>query len=82
MDLLGSISLKILISKNYHMQILKIEDYNYSIVYIENNDKSSVYKRFSDGKWMQLNSNRWSIVKNVSELEKVFKQKKDDSLIK
>ena len=64
------------------MQILKIEDYNYSIVYIENNDKSSVYKRFSDGKWMKLNSNRWSIVKDIDELEKVFKQKKDDSLIK
>ena len=64
------------------MQILKIEDYNYSIVYIENNNKSSVYKRFSDGKWMQLNSNHWSIIKNVDELEKAFKQKKDDSLIK
>jgi hypothetical protein len=64
------------------MHILKIEDYNYSIVYIENNNKSSVYKRFDDGKWMQLNSNRWSIIKNVDELEKAFKQKKDDSLIK
>ena len=63
------------------MKILKIEDYNYSIVYIENENESSVYKRFIDGRWMQLNSNRWSIVKNIDELEKAFKQKKDDYLI-
>jgi hypothetical protein len=63
------------------MKILKIEDYNYSIVYVENNDESFVYKRFSDGKWMHLNRNNWSIVKNVDELEKSFKEKKDDSLI-
>jgi len=63
------------------MKILKIEDYNYSIVYVENNDESFVYKRFSDGKWMYLNKNNWSIVKNVDELEKSFKEKKDDSLI-
>ena len=63
------------------MKILKIEDYNYSIVYVENNDESFVYKRFSDGKWMYLNRNNWSIVKNVDQLEKVFKEKKDDSLI-
>lgn len=63
------------------MKILKIEDYNYSIVYVENKDESFVYKRFSDGKWMYLNRNNWSIVKNVDELEKSFKEKKDDSLI-
>ena len=82
MDLQGSISLQTLISKNCHMKILKIEDYNYSIVYVENNNESLVYKRFDDGKWMKLNSNSWSTVKNIDELEKVFKQKKDDSLIK
>jgi hypothetical protein len=63
------------------MQILKIEDFNYSIVYIENNDKSSVYKRFSDGKWMHLKNSNWSIVKHIDELEKLFKQKKDESSI-
>ena len=63
------------------MKILKIEDYNYSIVYVENKDESSVYKRFSDGKWVRLNGNNWSTVKNVDQLEKVFKEKKDDSLI-
>ena len=63
------------------MHILKIEDFNYSIVYIENNDKSSVYKRFSDGKWMQLKDSNWSIVKQIDELEKLFKQKKDESSI-
>jgi len=63
------------------MKILKIEDYNYSIVYDEKSDESFVYKRFSDGKWMYLNKNNWSIVKNVDELEKSFKEKKDDSLI-
>jgi hypothetical protein len=30
---------------------------------------------------MCLNGNNWSIVKNVDELEKSFKEKKDDSLI-
>ena len=49
--------------------------------YIENNDKSSVYKRFSDGKWMQLKDSNWSIVKQIDELEKLFKQKKDASSI-
>jgi hypothetical protein len=63
------------------MKILKIEDYNYSIVYIENENESSVYKRFSDGKWMRLNRGNWSTVKNVDQLEKLFKEKKDDSLI-
>lgn len=63
------------------MQILKIEDFNYSIIYIENNDKSSVYKRFSDGKWMQLKNSNWSIVKHIDELEKLFNQKKDESSI-
>lgn len=63
------------------MKILKIEDYNYSIIYVENNNESLVYKRFNENKWMQLNSNHWSIVKNFDELEKAFKQKKDDYLI-
>ena len=63
------------------MHILKIEDFNYSIVYIENNNKSSVYKRFGDGKWMQLKDSNWSIVKQFEELEKLFKQKKDESSI-
>ena len=63
------------------MKILKIEYYNYSIVYVENKDVSSVYNRCSDGKWMYLNGNNWSTVKNVDQLEKVFKEKKDDSLI-
>lgn len=60
------------------MKILKIEDYNYSIVYIENKKKSVVYKRFVDGTWMQLNRNTWTVVANIDQLEKLFKEKKYD----
>ena len=57
------------------MKILKIEDYNYSIVYVEDKNGSSVYKRFVDGSWMRLKGNNWSSVKNVDELEKLFKKR-------
>ena len=57
------------------MRILKIEDYNYSIVYVEDGVNSAVYKRFIDGNWMCLNGNSWSKVKNVNELEKLFKKR-------
>jgi hypothetical protein len=60
------------------MKILRIEDYNYSIVYIEKENESYVYKRLFDGNWMCLNGNSWSNVKNVNELEKLFKKKKDE----
>jgi len=58
------------------MKILKIEDYNYSIVYVEDKKKSVVYKRFVDGTWMQLNRNTWTVVANIDQLEKLFKEKK------
>jgi hypothetical protein len=58
-----------------NMKILKIEDYNYSIVYVEDKNESSVYKRFVDGNWMYLKGNNWSSVKNVDELEKLFKKR-------
>lgn len=57
------------------MKILRIEDYNYSIVYVENENEYSVYKRFVDGKWMYLKRDNWLTVKNVDELEKIFKNK-------
>ena len=57
------------------MKILRIEDYNYSIVYVEDKNESSVYKRFVDGNWMYLKGNNWSSVKNVDELEKLFKKR-------
>jgi hypothetical protein len=60
------------------MKILKIEDYNYSIVYVEDKKKSVVYKRFVDGTWMQLNRNTWTVVANIDQLEKLFKEKKYD----
>jgi len=60
------------------MTILKIEDYNYSIVYIEDKKKSTVYKRFVDGTWMRLNVNSWVTVKNSDQIEKLFKEKKDE----
>ncbi len=58
------------------MKILKIEDYNYSIVYVEDKKKSVVYKRFVDGNWMLLNRNTWTVVVNIDQLEKLFKEKK------
>jgi len=60
------------------MTILKIEDYNYSIVYVEDEKKAVVYKRFVDGTWMQLNRNTWTVVANIDQLEKLFKEKKYD----
>jgi hypothetical protein len=60
------------------MKILKIEDYNYSIVYVEDKKKSVVYKRFVDGNWMRLNRNTWTVVVNIEQLEKLFKEKKYD----
>jgi hypothetical protein len=57
------------------MKILRIEDYNYSIVYVENENEYTVYKRFVDGKWMYLKRDNWLTVKNVDELEKIFKNK-------
>lgn len=57
------------------MKILRIEDYNYSIVYVENENEYTVYKRFVDGKWMYLKRDNWLNVKNVDELEKIFKNK-------
>jgi hypothetical protein len=60
------------------MKILKIEDYNYSIVYVEDKKKSVVYKRFVDGNWMRLNRNTWTVVANIDQLEKLFKEKKYD----
>ena len=57
------------------MKILRIEDYNYSIVYVENENEYTVYKRFVDGKWMYLKRDNWLSVKNVDELEKIFKNK-------
>ena len=58
------------------MKILKIEDYNYSIVYVEDGNESTVYKRFVNGNWMYLNGNSWIDVKNIDQLEKLFKEKK------
>jgi hypothetical protein len=58
-----------------NMKILRIEDYNYSIVYVENENEYTVYKRFVDGKWMYLKRDNWLTVKNVDELEKIFKNK-------
>jgi len=60
------------------MKILKIEDYNYSIVYVEDKKKFVVYKRFVDGNWMRLNRNTWTVVANIDQLEKLFKEKKYD----
>jgi len=56
------------------MKILRKEDYNYSILYIENENKCLAYKRLANGNWMCSSGGDWSNVKNVDELEKVFKE--------
>ena len=60
------------------MKILKIEDYNYSVVYVEDKKESAVYKRFVNGDWMRLKGNSWIDVKNIDQLEKLFKERKHE----